>query len=135
MSPPRPLAGRAPSRGRWPAIGSAFPPCCSSSMVITVVLAILATGYVAMTWHVINVGAFYALIGQGLGCLTGWPPSFPPTARGLGIAVTTYGVLSRGLLSTASARATGADDPRIRFPRFRAETRDVQARHLGLRHA
>jgi len=44
-----------------------------------------------------------------------------PTVRELGIGVTAYGVLSRGLLSTASARAIGPDDPRARFPRFRAE--------------
>jgi aryl-alcohol dehydrogenase-like predicted oxidoreductase len=44
-----------------------------------------------------------------------------PTARELGIAVTAYGVLSRGLLSTASAREIGENDPRARFPRFRAE--------------
>jgi aryl-alcohol dehydrogenase-like predicted oxidoreductase len=44
-----------------------------------------------------------------------------PTVRELGIGVTAYGVLSRGLLSTASARAIGPDDPRTRFPRFRAE--------------
>ena len=35
-----------------------------------------------------------------------------PTVRELGIGVTAYGVLSRGLLSTASARALGPDDPR-----------------------
>ena len=44
-----------------------------------------------------------------------------PTVRELGIGVTASGVLSRGLLSTASARAIGPGDPRIRFPRFRAE--------------
>jgi aryl-alcohol dehydrogenase-like predicted oxidoreductase len=44
-----------------------------------------------------------------------------PTVRELGIGVTAYGVLSRGLLSTASAREIGASDPRTRFPRFRAE--------------
>jgi aryl-alcohol dehydrogenase-like predicted oxidoreductase len=43
-----------------------------------------------------------------------------PTVRELGIGVTAYGVLSRGLLSTASAREIGASDPRTRFPRFRA---------------
>jgi len=42
-----------------------------------------------------------------------------PTVRDLGIAVTAYGVLSRGLLSAAGARAIGPDDPRARFPRFR----------------
>ena len=44
-----------------------------------------------------------------------------PTVRELGIGVTAYGVMSRGLLSTASAREIGPDDPRARFPRFRAE--------------
>ena len=44
-----------------------------------------------------------------------------PTVRELGIGVTAYGVLSRGLLSSASAREIGANDPRVRFPRFRAE--------------
>ncbi len=44
-----------------------------------------------------------------------------PTVRELGIGVTAYGVLSRGLLSTGSAREIGPDDPRARFPRFRAE--------------
>jgi aryl-alcohol dehydrogenase-like predicted oxidoreductase len=44
-----------------------------------------------------------------------------PTVRELGIGVTAYGVLSRGLLSSASAREIGENDPRARFPRFRAE--------------
>jgi aryl-alcohol dehydrogenase-like predicted oxidoreductase len=44
-----------------------------------------------------------------------------PTVRDLGIGVTAYGVLSRGLLSTASAREIGPSDPRARFPRFQAE--------------
>jgi aryl-alcohol dehydrogenase-like predicted oxidoreductase len=52
-----------------------------------------------------------------------------PTVRELGIGVTAYGVLSRGLLSTASAREIGANDPRTRFPRFRAEN---LARNLDL---
>ena len=52
-----------------------------------------------------------------------------PTVRELGIGVTAYGVLSRGLLSTASAREIGAGDPRGRFPRFQGE--NLQ-RNLGL---
>jgi aryl-alcohol dehydrogenase-like predicted oxidoreductase len=44
-----------------------------------------------------------------------------PAVRELGVAVTAYGVLSRGLLSSASAREIGENDPRTRFPRFRAE--------------
>jgi aryl-alcohol dehydrogenase-like predicted oxidoreductase len=44
-----------------------------------------------------------------------------PTVRELGIGVTAYGILSRGLLSAASARAIGERDPRSRYPRFQGE--------------
>jgi aryl-alcohol dehydrogenase-like predicted oxidoreductase len=44
-----------------------------------------------------------------------------PAVRELGIGVTAYGILSRGLLSTQTAPAAGQDDPRARFPRFRRE--------------
>ena len=43
-----------------------------------------------------------------------------PAVRELGIGVTAYGILSRGLLSSDTARLA-AGDPRVRFPRFRAE--------------
>jgi aryl-alcohol dehydrogenase-like predicted oxidoreductase len=52
-----------------------------------------------------------------------------PAVRQLGVGVTAYGILSRGLLSSASARAIGAGDPRGRFPRFQGENLD---RNLGL---
>jgi aryl-alcohol dehydrogenase-like predicted oxidoreductase len=52
-----------------------------------------------------------------------------PTVRELGIGVTAYGVMSRGLLSTASAREIGPGDPRSRFPRFQGENLE---RNLGL---
>jgi aryl-alcohol dehydrogenase-like predicted oxidoreductase len=42
-----------------------------------------------------------------------------PALRELGIGVTAYGILSRGLLSTATAPRPGDRDPRARFPRFR----------------
>jgi len=44
-----------------------------------------------------------------------------PTVRELGIGVTAYGIMSRGLLSSDSARAIGPADPRSRFPRFQGE--------------
>ena len=44
-----------------------------------------------------------------------------PTVRELGLSVTAYGVLSRGLLSGGTARDIDAGDPRTRFPRFRSE--------------
>jgi pyridoxine 4-dehydrogenase len=43
-----------------------------------------------------------------------------PTVRELGISVTAYGILSRGLLSSGTARLAPGD-PRTRFPRFRDE--------------
>src|SRR3984885_15148099 len=44
-----------------------------------------------------------------------------PTVRELGIGITAYGIMSRGLLSTDSARAIGEHDPRARYPRFQGE--------------
>jgi aryl-alcohol dehydrogenase-like predicted oxidoreductase len=46
-----------------------------------------------------------------------------PTVRELGIAVTAYGILSRGLLSSGTAQLA-SNDPRARFPRFRGENHD-----------
>jgi amino acid transporter len=40
-------------------------------LVIAVILAIWASGYVAMTRHIRNAGAFYAFISAGLGRVTG----------------------------------------------------------------
>ena len=51
-----------------------------------------------------------------------------PTVRELGISVTAYGILSRGLLSSGTAQLAD-NDPRARFPRFRAEN---HARNLEL---
>ena len=64
-----------------------------------------------------------------------------PTVRELGISVTAYGILSRGLLSSATARLAPGD-PRTRFPRFAGEnhvrnlellaTLEVMAEDLGV---
>jgi aryl-alcohol dehydrogenase-like predicted oxidoreductase len=51
-----------------------------------------------------------------------------PTVRELGISVTAYGILSRGLLSSGTARLAPGD-PRARFPRFSG---DNHARNLEL---
>ena len=51
-----------------------------------------------------------------------------PTVRELGISVTAYGILSRGLLSSGTARLAPGD-PRTRFPRF---TDENHARNLEL---
>src|SRR5580693_8206590 len=44
-----------------------------------------------------------------------------PTVRELGIGVTAYGIMSRGLLSSDTARGIGEGDPRSRYPRFQGE--------------
>jgi aryl-alcohol dehydrogenase-like predicted oxidoreductase len=44
-----------------------------------------------------------------------------PTVRELGIGVTAYGIMSRGLLSPDIARAIGPGDPRARYPRFQGD--------------
>ncbi len=44
-----------------------------------------------------------------------------PVVRELGISITAYGILSRGLLSSATGRTIGERDPRQRFPRFQGE--------------
>ena len=51
-----------------------------------------------------------------------------PAVRELGISVTAYGILSRGLLSSGTARLAPGD-PRTRFPRFSG---DNHARNLEL---
>jgi aryl-alcohol dehydrogenase-like predicted oxidoreductase len=51
-----------------------------------------------------------------------------PATRELGISITAYGILSRGLLSSDTARLS-ANDPRRRFPRFSGEN---HARNLEL---
>jgi aryl-alcohol dehydrogenase-like predicted oxidoreductase len=59
----------------------------------------------------------YALISRGI------EAEILPTCRELGISVTAYGVLSRGLLSDSfdPDRPAAAGDIRSRFPRFNAE--------------
>jgi aryl-alcohol dehydrogenase-like predicted oxidoreductase len=59
--------------------------------------------------------AEYSLMSRGI------ERTILPTVRELGISVTAYGVMSRGLLSTASAREIGPGDPRSHFPRFQGE--------------
>ena len=64
----------------------------------------------------------YSLMSRGI------ERSILPVVRELGISITAYGILSRGLLSSGTAQLA-ADDPRARFPRFRGEN---HARNLEL---
>jgi aryl-alcohol dehydrogenase-like predicted oxidoreductase len=65
----------------------------------------------------------YSLMSRGI------EDTILPAVRHLGIGVTAYGVMSRGLLSADSVRAIGPGDPRSRFPRFQGE--NLQ-RNIGL---
>ena len=64
----------------------------------------------------------YSLMSRGI------ERSILPAVRELGISITAYGILSRGLLSSGTAQLA-ANDPRARFPRFRGEN---HARNLEL---
>jgi aryl-alcohol dehydrogenase-like predicted oxidoreductase len=64
----------------------------------------------------------YSLVSRGI------EAQILPTVRELGIGVTAYGILSRGLLSSSTA-SLAPDDPRTRFPRFRGGN---HARNLEL---
>jgi aryl-alcohol dehydrogenase-like predicted oxidoreductase len=55
----------------------------------------------------------YSLMSRGI------EATILPAVEELGIGVTAYGILSRGLLSRDTAQLTGPADPRTRFPRFR----------------
>ncbi len=57
----------------------------------------------------------YSLMSRGI------EASILPVVRELGIGVTAYGIMSRGLLSSEVARQLPAGDPRARFPRFQGE--------------
>ncbi|MBV9207705.1 MAG: aldo/keto reductase [Actinobacteria bacterium] len=64
----------------------------------------------------------YSLVSRGI------EAEILPVVRELGISVTAYGILSRGLLSSGTARLAPGD-PRTRFPRFTGEN---HARNLEL---
>jgi len=57
----------------------------------------------------------YSLMSRGI------EATILPTVRELGISVTAYGILSRGLLSSGTARLAPDDPRRTRFPRFSGE--------------
>ena len=60
----------------------------------------------------------YSLLSRGI------EDTILPTVRELGIGVTAYGVLSRGLLNPATATPSGPGDSRGRFPRFQGGNLD-----------
>jgi aryl-alcohol dehydrogenase-like predicted oxidoreductase len=79
----------------------------------------------AATRPICDLQIEYSLISRGI------EDDILPTTRELGLAVTAYGVLSRGLISGhfATDRELAANDFRARAPRFSRENRD---RNLAL---
>ena len=71
-------------------------------LVIAVILAIFAVGYVAMTRHITNSGAFYAFISQGLGKAAGVAAALVALLAYSFLPVGLYGALGPAVASEAA---------------------------------
>src|SRR5258707_10230721 len=67
-------------------------------LVVAVILALFATGYVAMTRHITNAGAFYSFVARGLG-------------RPAGVSAALVALLSYSLLQGGVYGALGPAAP------------------------
>ncbi len=72
-------------------------------IVIAVILAIWASGYVAMTRHIRNAGAFYAFISAGLGRVAGVAAALVALLAYTFLQVGLYGALGPAAASQAAA--------------------------------
>src|ERR1039458_3247583 len=72
-------------------------------LLVAVVLAVWATGYVAMTRHITNAGAFYALIARGLGRPAGVAAAMVALVAYSFLQVGLYGAFGPNAASEASA--------------------------------
>ncbi len=72
-------------------------------LVIAVILAIWASGYVAMTRHISNAGAFYAFISAGLGRVTGVAAALVALLAYSFLQVGLYGAFGPNAAAEASA--------------------------------
>lgn len=72
-------------------------------LVIAVILAIFAVGYVAMTRHITNSGAFYAFVSQGLGRVAGVAAALMALLAYSCLQIGLYGALGPAAASEASA--------------------------------
>ena len=72
-------------------------------LVITVILAIWSSGYVAMTRHITNAGAFYAFISAGLGRVAGVSAALVALLAYTFLQVGLYGALGPAAASQAAA--------------------------------
>jgi len=67
---------------------------------------------------IVDLQIEYSLISRGI------EDAFLPACRELGIGITAYGVLSRGLISGHWQQASGPQDFRSHSPRFQGENLD-----------
>ncbi|MGH3276189.1 MAG: APC family permease [Streptosporangiaceae bacterium] len=72
-------------------------------VVIAVILGLFATGYVAMTRHITNAGAFYAFIARGLGRSTGVAAALVALLSYTFLQVGLYGAFGPNAASEAAA--------------------------------
>ena len=73
-------------------------------LVVAVVLAVFATGYVAMTRHVTHAGALYAMISAGLGRVTGVATALVALLSYTFLQVGLYGAFGPNAAAEAAAR-------------------------------
>ncbi|HEV2376183.1 MAG TPA: APC family permease [Streptosporangiaceae bacterium] len=72
-------------------------------LVVAVILALFATGYVAMTRHITNSGAFYAFISRGLGRVAGVAAALVALLAYSFLQVGLYGAFGPNAASEAAA--------------------------------
>jgi len=72
-------------------------------LVISVILALFATGYVAMTRHITNSGAFYAFVSRGLGRVVGVAAALVALLSYSFLQVGLYGAFGPNAASEAAA--------------------------------
>jgi amino acid transporter len=73
-------------------------------IVVAVILALFATGYMAMTRHITNSGAFYAFIARGLGRPVGVAAALVALVAYTFLQVGLYGALGPSAAGQAAAR-------------------------------
>jgi amino acid transporter len=73
-------------------------------VAVAVILAVFTAGYMAMTRHITNSGAFYAFISQGLGRVTGVAAALVALLSYTCLQVGLYGALGPAAAGEAAAR-------------------------------
>jgi amino acid transporter len=79
-------------------------------IAIAVILALFATGYVAMTRHIMNAGAFYAFVSRGIGRVIGVAAALIALLSYSFLQVGLYGALGPAAASQAAAHL-GVHEP------------------------